>query len=107
MGLKVYWTAFSKKELRKIYSYYKKTANKKIAKTLVNNIVLKTETLSNFPKLGSKELLLENRHENFRKLIFKNYKIIYWINFSKQRVEIADIFDVRQNPKKMDKNIKL
>lgn len=51
--------------------------------------------------MGQKEVVLLDRKEEFRYLIFKNYKIIYWINKNKNRVEITDVFDARQNPLKL------
>ena len=38
MGLKIYWTDFSKSELHKIFDYYKETASARIAKKLVLEI---------------------------------------------------------------------
>jgi len=99
--MKIYWTDFANSQLKNIFEFYNHNVNKKAAKTIVIEIVKKTETLKSFPNLGSKEILLEDRKENFKKIIYKNYKIIYWINITKNRIEIADIFDVRQNPIKM------
>ena len=45
--------------------------------------------------------ILSTRPQNFRYLVFKNYKIIYWINQNKNRVDIVNIFDTRQSPLKM------
>jgi len=53
--------------------------------------------------MEQKELLLVDRTQDFRYLVFKNYKIIYWINNEKQRIEIANVFDCRQNPTKINK----
>jgi len=39
--------------------------------------------------------------KEFRYIVFKNYKIIYWINIKKNWIEISDVFDTRQNPIKM------
>ncbi|WP_394345984.1 type II toxin-antitoxin system RelE/ParE family toxin [Flavobacterium foetidum] len=50
---------------------------------------------------GQKENLLSNREEDFRYLVFKNYKIIYWIDEDRRIVFIANIFDTRQNPAKL------
>jgi len=52
-------------------------------------------------EIGQKEELLIERKEEFRYLVFKNYKIIYWFNIVKNRVEITDVFDARQNPIKL------
>lgn len=98
MGLKIYWTEFSQKELEKIFKYYREKAGIRIAKKLIDGIYNETIILKKQPKIGQVEDLLENRKEEFRYLVFKNYKIIYWINDKDNRVEINDIFDTRQNP---------
>jgi len=101
MALEIYWTDFSKRELRSIFDFYSKKANPKIAQKLISNIVSDTIKLNSHQEIGQKEILLEKRPQNFRYLIYKNYKIIYWHNISKNRIEISDIFDTRQNPIKI------
>ncbi len=101
MGLTIYWTDFSKNELKKIYSYYKENASLKVAKSLVLGIENETHILKTQPNIGQEEELLKNRKQGFRYLVYKNYKIIYWINKNKNWIEIADVFDTRQNPIKM------
>lgn len=101
MGLEVYWTEFSEMELAKIFSYYNEVAGFKIAKNLIEAIINETLKLEHQPEMGQVEELLKNRKQQFRYLVFKNYKIIYWINHSKKRIEINDVFDTRQNPDKI------
>lgn len=101
MELKIYWTDFSKSELKEIFSYYKENASLRVAKDLIFGIENKTTILKTQPNIGQKEELLKNREQGFRYLVFKNYKIIYWINIKKNWVEISDVFDTRQNPLKM------
>jgi plasmid stabilization system protein ParE len=101
MELKIYWTEFSEKELVKIFKYYNKKANYQIAKKLVDGIYNETLKLRNQPEIGQIEELLQSREQDFRYLVFKNYKIIYWINKDKKWIEINDVFDTRQNPPKM------
>jgi plasmid stabilization system protein ParE len=103
MELKIYWTDFSKNELRKIFSYYEENASLRIATNLVLGIENKTTILKSHPNIGQKEELLKNRKQEFRYLVFKNYKIIYWLNKERNRIEISDVFDTRQNPVKMKK----
>ena len=43
------------------------------------------------------------RPQRFRYLVSENYKIIYWINKSRKRIEIVHVFDCRRNPKAMKK----
>ena len=104
MELNIYWTDFAKSELQKIYIYYKNTANVKTAKKIIINITSKVKILIKQPNIGQYEQLLNNHKENFRYLVSnKNFKIIYWVNIEKGRIEIVDVFDTRQNPSKMFK----
>ncbi len=101
MGLAIYWTKFAENKLVAIYNFYKKEAGARIAKKLVQGIVEQTVALKENPFIGKKEPLLKNRTQEFRYLVFKKYKIIYWINKADQRIDIANVFDCRQNPEKM------
>lgn len=101
MGLKIYWTDFSKSELNKIFDYYKETASARIAKKLVLEITKTVLKLQKQPNIGQREELLLDRIEEFRYLVHKNYKVFYWFNKVEDRIEITDIFDTRQNPVKI------
>lgn len=101
MVTEVFWTDFAKSELKNIFNYYKLRASSKVAHNLIEGIVNKANSLDFQFKIGQKEDLLLERKEEFRYLIYKSYKIIYWFNQDKSRVEITDVFDVRQNPLKL------
>ena len=101
MNLEVYWTRFAENKLDDIYIYFETTASVSVAKKLVNGIIDKTIGIKRNPDIGQRELLLENYTQNFRYLVFKNYKIIYWVNISKHQIEIVNVFDTRQNPDKL------
>ncbi|QTD38116.1 type II toxin-antitoxin system RelE/ParE family toxin [Polaribacter batillariae] len=101
MELTIFWTEFSEKELENIFKYYKKKASVTVAKKIVNAIYEETLKLKQQPKIGQTEELLKQRKQEFRYLVYKNYKVIYWINESENRVEINDVFDTRQNPPKI------
>lgn len=103
MELMIYWTAFSKNELKNIFNYYKEEAGLKVAKNLVSGIAKETLKLKKNPTIGQKEEFLKNRPEEFRYLVYKNYKIIYLIHSEKNTIEIFDVFDTRQNPSKMER----
>ncbi|WP_418894286.1 type II toxin-antitoxin system RelE/ParE family toxin [Limibacterium fermenti] len=90
-----------KKELKNIFDYYKANASITVAENLVKRIVETTLTLGDYAEIGQREELLLDRKENFRCLVYKKYKIIYWFNKNKNRIEISDIFDTRQNPIKI------
>lgn len=101
MELAIYWTDFSKKELKSIFDFYKEKASVNIARSLVIGITKEASKLKKQPTIGQEEELLENDSRDFRYLVFKSYKIIYWINLEKNRIEIFDVFDTRQNPQKI------
>ena len=98
--MKVIWTLPAKYRLKEIYFYYKYKASPAIAKKLVKNILQTTRTLSWHSKIGNSEKLLEHRNEEYRYLVKGNYKIIYKI--IKTEIYITDVFDCRQNPKKIN-----
>ena len=105
MGLKIYWTDFSKQELKEIYKYYKEKASSTVAKNLVIGITKEVEKLKNQQTIGQEEVLLENDSRDFRYLLYNNhYKIIYWVNIEENRIEIFDVFDTRQNSIKIKRN---
>jgi len=101
MELNLFWTDFSQKELEKIYEYYRENAGIRVAKNLVNGIYNETLKLKSQPRIGQEEEILKNRKQEFRYLVYKNYKVIYWINKKENRIEINDVFDTRQNPTKI------
>lgn len=102
MDLEIYWTQFAEDELYRIFKHYLKKAGYRTAKKLVDGIYSEPFKLSTHPEMGQLEEYLKNRKVAFRYILYKkNYKIIYWINQEKNWIEINDVFDVRQYPKKM------
>jgi plasmid stabilization system protein ParE len=102
MGLEIFWTGFAEDQLHNIFKHYQKKAGNRITKKLVDGIFNEPSKLQIQPEIGQIEELLKDREQRFRYLIYKkNYKIIYWINKEENRVEIIDVFDVRQYPLKI------
>jgi len=101
MELEVYWTDFSKKELKNIFDYYKENTSLNVAKSLVIGITKEAAKLKKQPKIVQEEELLEKDSRDFRYLVYKNYKIIYLVNMVENRIEVFDVFDTRQNPIKI------
>lgn len=60
MDLKVYWTDFSKKELKNIFDYYNNEVSFKVAKNIVIGITKETSKLKKQSALGQIEEFLEN-----------------------------------------------
>ena len=96
--MNVIWTNPAKKDLRKIFEYYKNKASKNVADKIINSVFKTTAVLST-QNIGTKEELLEHLHQNHRYLVNGNYKIIYFI---KDEISyITHVFDTRQNPVKL------
>lgn len=102
MGLEIYWTQFAERELYRIFKHYLKKAGYRTAKKLVDGIYYEPFKLTNQAKIGQVEEYLKDREVEFRYILYKNnYKITYWINQEENRIEINDVFDVRQYPLKI------
>jgi plasmid stabilization system protein ParE len=100
---KIRWTDFAIDQLKDIFDYHLIKASSNIAQKLVQKIIDATIILENNPKSGRKEDLLEGRTHEFRFLVVKNYKIIYWIDYEFSLIYISMVFDTRQNPKRIIK----
>ena len=103
MDLKLFWTDTALGQLEDIFDYYKLTGSLSTARKITSSIVDKTIHLESHPRLGPKEELLKKRKNEYRYLVEGNYKIIYWIDEKKKQINVAAIFDCRQNPVKMKK----
>ena len=99
MEIKVFWTQTALNNLEDIFEYYKINASIKVARNLVKKIIETTIILQNSPKIGRIEDLLKDRIFEYRFLVIKNCKIIYWIEDN--YIKIATVFDTRQNPQKL------
>lgn len=102
MELTINWTPLAKEKLIDIFQFYKNKASDNVAEKLVNGIIDKTIILIKSPEVGQYEPLLSDKKVKYRYLIFKNYKIIYWIYSDNNSIEISNVFDSRQNPVKME-----
>jgi len=86
--LKIYWTYYAETKVLEIEDYYSKVVSERVAQKLINGIFETVEYLVEHPFIGQKEEMLEQRKEQFRYLVYKNYKIIYWVNTIKNQIEI-------------------
>jgi toxin ParE1/3/4 len=95
------WTIPGQEELELIYEYYSlksETAAFKIVDTILSRVF----QLKKFPLSGQEEQFLKKANKGYRYIVAGNYKIIYRIEGSV--VYITDVFDVRQNPKKITRH---
>jgi plasmid stabilization system protein ParE len=98
--MEVLWSEFAAETLREIHVFYKDAVGKSTADRIKSAIFLATKQLARYPESGQIEENLKILGEDHRYLIQGNYKIIY--KPVKEGVLVTDIFDTRQDPKKMN-----
>lgn len=91
----------------KFFEYYLNVAGSKIATKIITQIIISADILKNDPELGQVELMLENKTIRYRYIVQGNYKIIYSVDKENNFIQIADVFDTRQNPTKNQKKEEL
>lgn len=98
--MKIIWTEFAIINLKEIYDYYVLNVSKKVADKIRSQIFISSNQLIKNINSGPVEDNLKSLNENYRYLVSGNYKLIYKIDGNK--IIKQDIFDVRQNPPKMN-----
>ncbi len=98
---KTHRTDFAINQLKDIFDYHLVKASPGIAQKLVRKIIDATIILENNPKSGRKEDLLLTRPQEFRFLIIKNYKIIYWIDYEYNIINISMVSDTSKTLPKL------
>lgn len=103
MKLEIIWSGFAEKQLDEIFEYYNENASSRVAKKLIKNLLNEPNKLIKNPFIGQVEDFLKEREISYRYLVCKNHKIIYSIDQENGFIKIADVFDTRQNPKKIER----
>lgn len=103
MKYKIVWSAFSENQIDDIFNYYTQKATYKVALDIVTQILLAPDILIDNPKIGQKEETLQQRLFTYHYILSLNYKIIYSIDDNEMLIKIADVFDTRQNPNKIER----
>ena len=101
MNFKIIWSDYAETQLDKIFEYYTENASPRVAKNLIQKIIAEPNRLLENQNISQVEDLLLDRENVYRYLICKNYKIIYSVDEKKHFIQIADVFDTRQNPQKI------
>jgi len=98
--MKIIWSDFASETLKDIYNYYKEVANENIAIKTKKGVFTSTRQLIKHPNSGQLEETLKKLNESHRYLVAGNYKIIY--KYVREGILITDVFDSRQDPKKIN-----
>lgn len=97
--MKIFWTKKSEGQLDKIYDYIAADSSF-YAKQTLSNIIQQAEKAAEAPLIG--RIVPEMNREKIREVFYHPYRIIYFLNISKKRIEILSILhqarDFRRNP---------
>jgi plasmid stabilization system protein ParE len=95
----IQWSSFALKNIKEIHNFYLKTASKKVANKIVDEIFHHVKTLQTTSYIGQEEILLNKLNQKHRYLVIHHCKIIYRIE--NDTVFITHVFDTRQHPNKL------
>jgi len=95
----LFYTPESKLGLKESLSILKGKVSEDKIKSIRKSILDRAEILRDNSEIGQLEPLLSHLEQSHRRIIESHYKIIYLVQ--EERVIVTDIFDSRQNPKKM------
>ncbi|MFM7021769.1 MAG: type II toxin-antitoxin system RelE/ParE family toxin [Flavobacteriales bacterium] len=98
--MKIVITDWAKANLKDIHNYHKNVASLRTANSIKNKIIAGIKDIPNFINKYQEEENLKKLALGHRRYITGNYKIVYRVE--KKTIFITDIFDSRQDPKKMN-----
>lgn len=99
--MKIEWTLSAQKDLKKLFKFYVRTANKEIAHKIKNEIISSTSILEFGSAIGQIEELIAHKRQGHRYILMHHCKIIYIPKNHENIIYITHVFDTRQNPKKL------
>jgi plasmid stabilization system protein ParE len=93
------------KRLNEIYNFIRKQSVIAAA-GVYNDILDEIDTLKHFPAMATIEPFLVDEGKRYRSLVVKkHYKVIYYIDEDADTVYVVTIWDCRQNPGMLKKEI--
>jgi plasmid stabilization system protein ParE len=95
----IQWSKLALKNLKKVHTFYIKTANNEVADKVVDELFSNIKTLEHSSFIGQLESTLKNLKKEHRYLVLQHCKIIYRVE--SDIIYITHVFDTRQNPLKL------
>ncbi len=102
--MRVVWSFISAKDLNGIFEYYAKRSPRAAAE-IYNSILDAADLLAVSPYIAAFEPLLNDFPKTYRSFVTskRKFKIIYYVE--NDMVHIARVWDCRQNPEKLKKQL--
>ena len=103
----VVWNQFARQEWRNKLIYGLNEFGEKSAIHFVRRTNTIIETIRKHPEIGYPEPLLKHRRKTYRAChIVGPLKLIYYYVKSSDTIRIVDVWDMRREPKKLQKRIR-
>ena len=93
--MKVIWSSNAEESIKKVKLYLIDNWSQKVADNFINEVGEKIEILKKFPEIGRSSA----KDETVRKIKITKHLLLYY-RLKKNRLEILDFFDQRQDPDK-------
>jgi len=102
----VRWTEFAENKLKQVFDYYLDVAGYVVAEKMVTKIKKSSELLEVMPLMAPVEEELQNYKFAYRSLVVGSiFKVVYFIDEPAECVVIATLWDCRQDPDKLQREI--
>ncbi len=101
-------TPFTEKAYFQVLEYVYEYHTLKKADTIALELLKLPHILKQFPKMGTLEVILEERPEKFRFLLFERterltVKVLYYVDFEHNTIYITDFFPSEMLSRKINK----
>ncbi|AKP49788.1 type II toxin-antitoxin system RelE/ParE family toxin [Cyclobacterium amurskyense] len=100
MSRKVFLSKTAEKKLDKLFEYLITEWSVKVKTDFVEKLDSSIEIIKNQPEIFPES----KKGEGLRKCVITKQTILYY-RYNSKRINIVTLFDTRQNPKKLDKEI--
>ena len=95
MALQIEWTLHAIKDYNQVVDYLLKEWSLEVAADFINNVEERVQNLSSFPHIG----IASVKDPSIRSIVTTKHNKLYY-RIGSEKIEILDIFDTRQSPKK-------
>jgi plasmid stabilization system protein ParE len=103
--MRIAWSKKADTRVDEIEAFYKERSEKATIEIL-EDIASAVEPLVKFPQMAALEPLLSDLPQSFRSLVVRGiYKIIYYVDEKDEVINIVTVWDCRQNPKELRKEV--
>lgn len=101
--MKIYLSELAENKLLKLNKYLLENCNLKVRNNFIKSLTSKIVQISKQPESCIQSSEFKNL---FKCVVTKQTYFYYRVNFDKEEIEIITVFDTRQNPNKLEKDIK-